>query len=124
MPVSLLLFLLHGKHRFVKTPSVEPVLRSRPLPRISFKLALVATTLAAIIAAVARTAGEGGAVAMSVIFMLAFPVACLLLFAVLFLICWSVSLLWYESDDDALHGSPFAEGQLPPQILPPREQKS
>ena len=80
--------------------------------------------MAAIIAAVGRMAGEGGALAMAAVLTVGFPLACFALFTVLFLISWCVSSLWYEaSDDDALQGSPFAKGQLPPQILPPREQK-
>ncbi len=111
-------------HRFVKTPSVEPIVRSRLLPKVSFRLIFAITTLAAIIATVARAAGDGGALATAAMVALAFPTACFALFAILFLISWSVSSLWYQSDDDTLKGNPFADGQLPPQILPPREQRS
>lgn len=107
----------------MKTPSVEPVLRSRLLPRISFRLIFVVTTGVAVAAAVARAAGEGGALAFSVLMAMAVPLACFALFISLFLICWIVSSLWYESEDDTLKGSPFAEGQLPPQILPPRDPR-
>jgi hypothetical protein len=107
----------------VKTPSVEPVLRSRLLPKVSFRLMLVLTTVSAGIAAVARVAGGGGALATSAVVALLFPLACFALFTLLFLIAWSISSLWYQQDADSLKGSPFAEGQLPPQILPPREQK-
>ena len=108
----------------MKTPSVEPVVRSRLLPRISFRLLFALTTLAAIIAAVARAAGEGGALAYGATVSLIFLGACMALFALLFLMAWCISSLWYEGEPDALEGSPFAEGQLPPQILPPREQRS
>jgi hypothetical protein len=94
------------------------------MPKVSFRLLFALTTLAAIIAAVARAAGQGGALANAAMVSLGFLGAVFLLFALLFLISVAVSSTWYEGDSDALDGSPFAEGQLPPQILPPREQRS
>jgi hypothetical protein len=108
----------------VKTPSVEPVVRSRLLPKVSFRFLFALTTLAAIIAAVARIAGEGGQLAFAVVVGLGFMAACLAMFALLFLVSWAISSLWYEGEPDTLEGNPFADGQLPPQILPPREQRS
>lgn len=108
----------------LKTPSVEPVVRSRLLPRVSFRLLFALTTLAAVLAAVARAAGSGAAAAKAVMVGLGFLVACFLVFTLLFLISWCVSSLRVEPDDDAMQGSPFADGQLPPQILPPREGRS
>jgi hypothetical protein len=153
-----------------KAPSVEPLVRSRLLPRISFRTMLLLTTAAAIVAAIARVAGNGGELAKSVMMGLAFLAACFAAFAFLFLFSWSIAVLrkqcgyaalgsgavlglltiaggqlpyltnWYlpsflilagfvllfvpvrESDD--LVGNPFAEGQLPPQLLPPREQRT
>ena len=99
-------------------------MRSQLLPKVSFRLSLAVTALAAVIAAVGRAAGEGGALATAAVLSLVFPLACFALMAILFLISWCVSTLWYEYDDDALKGNPFADGQLPPQILPPRDQKS
>jgi hypothetical protein len=108
----------------LKTPSVEPVLRSRLLPRVSFRLLLALTALAAVIAALARAAGAGVALAHAAMAGLLFVAVCMGLFTLLFLVAWSISRLWFEGESEALHGSPFAEGQLPPQILPPREQRS
>ena len=108
----------------VKTPSVEPVVRSRLLPKLSSRVLFALTTLAAVIAAVARLAGEGGELAYAAIVGLGFIAACFVLFALLFLVAWAISSLWYEGEPDALEGNPFAEGQLPPQLLPPREQRS
>jgi hypothetical protein len=42
----------------------------------------------------------------------------------MFLFCWAVSSTWYEGESTVVQGSPFSEGQLPPQILPPREPTS
>jgi hypothetical protein len=108
----------------VKTPSVEPVLKSRLLPRVSFRFFIALMTLSAIIAAVAKVAGQGGPIAIAVVFGLGYLVAGFLLCAALFLCSWAISSLWYHGDPDTHEGSPFAEGQLPPQILPPREQRS
>ena len=108
----------------MKTPSVEPVLRSRLLPRVSFRLVLALMTLSAVIAAVAKAAGGGAAAAWAAIVAVGFLVVCFLLFVALFLFCWAISSLWYDGEPDAGQGSPFADGQLPPQILPPREQQS
>ncbi|WP_146602079.1 hypothetical protein [Novipirellula aureliae] len=77
---------------------------------------------AAVFYAVARSAGDGGAVAFAMVVAVLFPAACFVLFCVLFLFAWAISSLWYRhGTPDTLKGSPFADGQLPPQILPPRE---
>lgn len=108
----------------VKTPSVEPVLRSRLLPRVSFRFMFLLMTLAAVIAAVARLAGEGGALAYAVVVGIGYLAVGFLAFVLLFLINWVISSLWYRESADLHQGNPFADGQLPPQILPPREQRS
>lgn len=108
----------------MKTPSVEPVLTSRLLPRVSFRLLLALVTISALIAAIARAAGQGVALAYAFSIGLGFLAVVFLLFVLLFLISRSFTSLWYKGDADVLEGSPFAEGQLPPQILPPREQRS
>ena len=84
------------------------------------------TTLAALIAAVAKSAGAGGALAYAIMYGLALLLACFSMFAVLFLISWSISSLWHSADLDQQNNSksPFAEGQLPPQVLPPRNPSS
>lgn len=108
----------------MKTPSVEPVLRSRLLPRVSFRLVWLLMTLSAVIAAVARAANSGYATAWAALVAVGFVLACFVLFVALFLFCWTISSLWYTATTEVTEGSPFADGQLPPQILPPREQQS
>jgi hypothetical protein len=78
-------------------------------------------TLAAIVAAIARTAGNGTAYGVGTLVAVGFIVACFVCFALVFLVAWSVATLTYRGDSDELKGSPFAADQLPPQILPPRE---
>ncbi|GAA4448553.1 MULTISPECIES: hypothetical protein [Novipirellula] len=108
-----------------KPSSAQPVVRSRLLPRISFRFVFAITTLAAVIAAVARQAGSGGALATAAILGLAVPLLCFALFALTFLFAWAVSSLWFHAEDEqTLKGSPFAAGQLPPQIMPPREHNA
>lgn len=108
----------------MNSPSVEPVLRSRLLPRVSFRFVFLLTAIAAVIAAVARAAGGGMAGARALLIAGGFLVVCFVLFVLLFLICWLISSLWYQGESETAKGSPFADGQLPPQILPPREQQS
>ena len=105
-------------------PSVEPVLRSRLLPRISFRLIFGVTALAAILYALARLAGQGGTLAMSIMLALAFLIACFAIFVAAFLLAWSIAILTAERQDDSAEGSPFASDQLPPQLLPPRKRQT
>lgn len=93
------------------------------MPRVSFRLVLALMTLSALIAAIARAAGSGHAIAWAAMVAAGFFLVCFLAFVSLFLFCWLISLLWYDGQPEAGQGSPFAEGQLPPQILPPREQQ-
>ena len=113
-----------GSKLHMKTPSVEPVIRSRLLPKISFRMMFMLMTLAAFLAALARMAGGGTSYAVGALVALGFVVACFACFASLFVVAWSFATLSYRGDSDDLKGSPFAEGQLPPQILPPRERES
>ena len=157
-----------------KTPSVEPVLRSRLLPRISFRVLLILTSLCACVAALARAAGTGAAMAQGILAGVGFVGAILAGFAVMFLLAWSTTLFHSQRRmvglvllfcslvilvlvatglnvvvDSFVNGhtfliffglavtlmyipprtanedrdNPFAEGQLPPQILPPRERR-
>ncbi|WP_222435772.1 hypothetical protein [Rubripirellula tenax] len=94
------------------------------LPRISFRWMFGLTTIGAILAAVGKAAGSGGAIAVSLMFAVGFIVACFAAYAFVFFIALSVSSLWHGEVEDALKGSPFAADQLPPQILPPRESRS
>jgi len=102
-----------------KPSAVEPIQRSRLLPRFSFRMLFVLTLLGAIIAAIARKANSGADLATAALVTLGFVATCFLGFIVLFLVTWVISLTWYEPSDSELTGSPFASDQLPPQILPP-----
>tara|TARA_R110002049_G_scaffold25016_1_gene88228 strand:- start:17425 stop:17751 length:327 start_codon:yes stop_codon:yes gene_type:complete len=108
----------------MKTPSVEPVLRSRLLPKISFRGMFGLMTLAAFLAALARTAGGGTSFAIGVLAAFVFIAACFVCFAFTFMVTWLFATLTYKGDPDQRTGSPFAADQLPPQILPPREREA
>lgn len=125
------------------------------------------TTLCAVVAALARAAGNGGQFAWALMIGVGFLVGCFLIFVALFLLAWcaamarkstgfaclflaailaSLNLLGYPwfpgfgwplvaflncaglcalmfpyREPDLRRDNPFAEGQLPPQIMPPRE---
>ena len=105
----------------MQSSTSEPVLRSRLLPKFSFRFLLFVTALAAILGAVARAAGDGAAFAKAALAAVVFPAICFALFAVAFFIAWLATRTLQISEDKADPANPFAEGQLPPQILPPRD---
>jgi uncharacterized Tic20 family protein len=106
--------------RIVNTPSVEPVLKSRFLPRFSFRFLFLLTFICALVGAILQSAGAGYAVAISAVVSLSYFLVFFALCILLFLVLWSLSFLQRDKADEQNAGSPFAEGQLPPQILPPR----
>lgn len=109
----------------MNSPVVESVEPSRLLPRVTFRTLFAITTLGALLAALARVAGVAGSVstramALGLLIAVGFLAACFLAFALFYLVAWLVSIIWYRAADESVQGSPFAEDQLPPQILPPR----
>jgi hypothetical protein len=48
---------------------------------------------------------------------------CFACFAALFLLAWIPALIGRDRWEDVVKGNPFAEGQLPPQLLPPVERR-
>ena len=103
----------------VSTPSVEPLLKSRLLPRFSFRFLFALTLCVALLAVTFQAAYAGYAVAISVLafigFLVAFFAACVLVF----LLLWCLLGLRRIDGEADSPGSPFSDGQLPPQILPP-----
>ena len=113
----------------MNTPVVEPVEPSRLLPRVTFRTLFAITTLGALLAALGRVAGFGTAgntraIAVGLLVAVGFLAACLMVFATFYLVAWLISLMWYRATEMPNEGSPFAEDQLPPQILPPRNRQS
>jgi hypothetical protein len=107
-----------------KTPQLQPVLQSRMLPRITLGFLFGLTTLGALIAAVARAAGQGAELAIAALAALGFVALCFAIFVTMFLICRVIAMVKGDVVLEATEGSPFSDGQLPPQILPPRESRS
>ncbi len=101
--------------------AVDPEIASRLLPQVSFRLILAVVTLAALAALAGRRAGLGGAFAGAVLAVMAALLATFSGFAVLFLIAWVPAVLGRDRWSEVGKGNPFAEGQLPPQLLPPRD---
>ena len=81
-------------------------------------------TLVAVLSMLGRWAEEGRALARAVLLCLALPAAVLLLGALLFLFSWIVATLTLDPNPPEVQDSPFAEDQLPPQTLPPRDRSS
>lgn len=104
----------------MNTPSVEPLLKSRLLPRFSFRFLFLLTFGFALLGAATRSAVQGYALAMAVLAFIGFFVIFFFVSAAMFLLGWAIAVARTGSSQDTTQGSPFAEGQLPPQILPPR----
>ena len=104
-------------------PKLQPVLPSKMLPRITLGFLFGLTTAGALIAAVARSAEKGVDLAIAALAVVGFFAACFAVFVLLFLVCRMIALLKGDVVSDANQGSPFSDGQLPPQILPPRESR-
>ncbi len=108
----------------MKSPSYEPILRSRMLPQVSFRLLLGITALVAVLSTLGRFAGDGGAIARAVLLAFGVIVAVMLVGAFFFLFSWVVATFALVANEPEKRPSPFAEGQLPPQALPPRDQST
>ena len=119
---SFLIVKLLGARESVNTPSTEPLLESRLLPRISFRFLLALTALVALLSTLGRWAGDGGALARSILVALAILASVIVIGAVLFLFSWIVAIFTLDSNPPQRLENPFAEGQLPPQTLPPRDR--
>ncbi|MEM6779281.1 MAG: hypothetical protein AAF670_16630 [Planctomycetota bacterium] len=100
---------------------MQPILRSRLLPRISFRSLLGATVLAAAIAAMARAAGNGVVALRAVLAGLAILISFMMLSILAFLVSWMIARLIHGRASDALQGNPFAKDNLPPQQIKPRD---
>jgi hypothetical protein len=100
--------------------SVDVPLRSQLLPKLSFRFFFGLTLVGAIVAATARAAGSGSEMASGVLAAILFLAMTMAAMVVVFLFSWLIAIFWYTADDEA-PANPFAEGQLPPQILPPKD---
>ena len=103
----------------VSTPSVEPLLNSRVLPRFSFRFLFVVTLAFALLGATIQAALAGYIIAVSILVFLGFLLSFFVVGFLLFLVLWGLAVLRPHNDSQDTSGSPFADGQLPPQILPP-----
>ena len=104
-------------------PSVLPRMQDRVLPQYSFRTVVIAMTLLALAAFVYRQASLGAAWAMALVVAAAFVLGCFALYAGLFLLAWIPALIGWDRWEDVGKGNPFADGQLPPQLLPPAPPK-
>lgn len=102
--------------------SLPPSEDSGILPRYGFRWMLAISTVAALLAFAYRQASGGSAVAQAVIVAAGFLACCFALYGVLYLVAWIPALVGRDRFQDIGQGNPFADGQLPPQILPPPEK--
>jgi hypothetical protein len=107
----------------ISTPSVQPRLQGRVLPQYSFRTVVIGMTLLALAAFIYRQASLGAVWAGAFVAAAAFLLGCFALYALLFLLAWIPALIGKDQWEDVGKGNPFADGQLPPQLLPPSEPK-
>jgi hypothetical protein len=103
--------------------SVLPRLQSKLLPQYSFRVVVIGMTLLAVAAFVFRQSMLGSVWAQALVFASSVILCCFIAFVVLFLLAWVPALIGRDSWQDVSHGNPFADGQLPPQLLPPNDRK-
>lgn len=101
--------------------SMDPIVRSRVMPRISFRTMMGVTVVAAVIAAIARAAGDGATLARAIVVALLLLAFFFTLASVAFVLAWMTARLTIGRFDNAREGNPFAKDQMPPQLLKPRE---
>lgn len=85
---------------------------------------LVTTVVAAGLFATARLAGDGAVFGKAVLVMVCLLAAFFGLAVIAFLMSWVAARLVIGKVDPTLHGNPFADGNLPPQQIQPREPVS
>jgi len=79
------------------------------------------TAVAALLATTARSAGDGGTFAKAFLVLAAVPLLFFLLAGLAFLLSLVTAHLVLGKVANSLQGNPFAEQQLPPQQLKPRD---
>ncbi|MAI32567.1 MAG: hypothetical protein L7W43_16280 [Rubripirellula sp.] len=104
----------------MNTPAVEPLLKSRLLPRFTFRFLFLVTFAGAVLGALVEAAFTGYTIAISLLVLLGSGLSFFVVGFLLFLVQWVMAGL-QPRRDLVEAGSPFADGQLPPQILPPTD---
>ena len=90
------------------------------LPRFSFRFLFAITFACALVGAMVQAAFGGFVLAISLLVLFGSVLAFFVVGFLLFLVLWIMAAL-RPRDDVAEPGSPFADGQFPPQILPPTD---
>lgn len=103
--------------------SVQPKAEARVLPQFSFRTVGVGMTVLVLAAFIYRRSMLGSVWAEALVFATATILVCFACFAALFLLAWIPALIGRDRWEDVVKGNPFAEGQLPPQLLPPAERQ-
>ena len=101
---------------------------SQLLPQYSFRTMAVGLTTLALAAFALRQSTRGSIWAEALVFAAGTIVVCFVAYAALFLIAWVPALIGRDRGDELAPDNPFAnpfdnrfaDGQLPPQVVPPR----
>lgn len=100
-------------------------LESGLLPQYSFRTMAIGLTTLALAAFTYRQSTRGSIWAEALVFAAGTIVVCFIAYAALFLLAWVPALLARNPEEefapDNPFGNPFADGQLPPQVVPPRD---
>ena len=104
--------------------SLPPPVAERILPQYSFRFVAIGMTFLAFAAFVFRRATQGSALAEAIVYASAVIIGCFLLQAILFVIALVPARIGRDKWQDIGQGNPFADGQLPPQWLPPDERSA
>ena len=101
--------------------SVEPPLVAQPLlPRVKLIWSFVAITAAALLISLVRWAGEGQALVVAIIAILAWMACLFACFSILFLMTYAFGILeTLLAPPEPSVLSPFAQDRLPEQIVTP-----
>ncbi len=89
------------------------------LPRVRMIWLFVAITVVAISLGVIQSADQGQALAAAIVFTCIFLILFATLCGLSFLFAYTFGFIEKNLDQRAIPDSPFAEGRLPEQILPP-----
>lgn len=101
------------------TPSIDKPVRSRLLPKLTLGRSLLLVTLFVLLAWLGRTALQGSMIARVILLGLSTLLLFELLSVLLFFVAWLPAVIVSRDSTDTRDGNPFADDQLPPQILPP-----
>lgn len=104
--------------------STEEAIPQPWFPRIRMVWFFVAATLVAVALGVIRAADQGQAFAAALVFTGIFLALTMLFFAFSFIVAYLLGSIEKSLGESQIPASPFADGKLPEQLLPPNPVES